>query len=987
MPHAPALGRRRTRAGGFTLIEMMVTLLIFALLVGAIMTILLVSGRQKSATANEVRSTQMARTALDMLARDLRTAGFGTDFTYPGTPQPPFAYVDSLQVIFNADLTPFPDTSQGSKGIPLAYNPNGFPRPYPLDQPSWRPPARYRSGAETIRWTLDLNNDGVVDAADLTVDDAADARRTPNPDDYELCREVYGDSTGGSTLNNGGGRERVALIRRPATGGVPPLFRVYLKGRTTYWDWSNGPIPASRLAEIERIEVTVVAPSPTKNFLGQYAETRLTTEVNSIRNSPNYDLQLYTVSGYVFLDANSNGAMNGGESGISGARVTLGGYLSKTTGSTGFYTFTVPPGTYTLRHYPPIQYSVLTSPDSFVVKVGPSTTRDFADVTKPGGWVNVTVFQDIDNDRAYNSYTDKVMVDVPLTVSGTGTTVRSDDFGIARLFVPVGPYTITASLPDSFTFTTTYPLNGSMTNGATQTKILGMRLSSFGIVTGLVFVDRDGDGKYETGETLVQNAYISCTLPDGTILFAYTNSSGIYSLRLPVNDPPATVPYTVTCTPPAGFAMANRSSIGGLFVGDGKTISGQDFALSKFQLSSIDAGVPVTAIATTDFQENDWAGSPGNVARRDMDLIIGSEGNSAGDLLQFFNQYDDTQIFTTRPSIDRTSAYSVRALAVDTINVGTRPDVVTASRYRPSGNFTVWLTQSTSGNEGYLPSNYTTGMSYLTQDNGDAQAVLTYTTASGQTPTILVGTKSPGSGRGTFEVWTSSDHANPSYTRSGVYPSLGSIPSNDLGEITSMVLANLDATSDKELVVGTRKSATSGQVMVFKLVSGEWTYRWGVTLGSDAVTAVTVLDVNADGRKDIIVGTQAATNRGNIFYYRNDGSFAFTMASTKPAMGIVTALNHAEFGSDGIEDIIVGWRDSETTYGGGVRVWYTDSKTLPNSGVDPSEGMLTHMVASITVGDLNYGVYPVLPTGPYLQDFAVVERVDSGRGRIDYFIR
>src|SRR4029079_18162598 len=198
-------------ARGFSLMEMLVTLIIFSLLAGTIITVLVVSTKQKSATSHEVGTTEMARTAMDMVSRDLRTAGYGIDNTY-STPQPPIAYVDSMQILINADLTPYPDTSVTSRGIPLAYDPHRSRRPKPLNGTSWTPPIRYRTGAETIRWTLDLNNDGQVHATDLAQTDGTDAIRTPNPNDYELCREVYGDSTGGSLGNNGGARERVALI-------------------------------------------------------------------------------------------------------------------------------------------------------------------------------------------------------------------------------------------------------------------------------------------------------------------------------------------------------------------------------------------------------------------------------------------------------------------------------------------------------------------------------------------------------------------------------------------------------------------------------------------------------------------------------------------------------------------------------------------------------------------------------------------------------
>ena len=169
-----------------------------------------------------------------------------------------------MQVLINSNMTPFPDTSQTQLGLPLAYKPTGATKPKPLNGTSWAPTVRYRTGAETIRWTLDLNNDGAVNSTDMADDDARDARRSPNPNDYELVREVWGDSTGGVAGNNGPTRDRVGWSR--AGGARRRCFTVYLAGRNAV-ELANGPVPASRLAEIEPHRGTVVATSPTKGML------------------------------------------------------------------------------------------------------------------------------------------------------------------------------------------------------------------------------------------------------------------------------------------------------------------------------------------------------------------------------------------------------------------------------------------------------------------------------------------------------------------------------------------------------------------------------------------------------------------------------------------------------------------------------------------------------------------------------------------------
>jgi len=52
------------------------------------MAIVYATTRSKTDTTNSAESSQGARVALDMMARDLRSAGYGADLTYPVTPQP-----------------------------------------------------------------------------------------------------------------------------------------------------------------------------------------------------------------------------------------------------------------------------------------------------------------------------------------------------------------------------------------------------------------------------------------------------------------------------------------------------------------------------------------------------------------------------------------------------------------------------------------------------------------------------------------------------------------------------------------------------------------------------------------------------------------------------------------------------------------------------------------------------------------------------------
>ena len=313
---------RDPHARGFTLIELMITLTVLAVVMIVLMTIMNAASRSKVSTNNQIESTEAASAALDMMTRDLRSAGYHADLNWIASPQPPIAYIDSMQVLMCADFTSSTPSAAADTipYAPLAYNPAGAPNPFPLVGTTWTPPIKYHRGAELIRWTFDVNNDGQVDAADISDANGSDAQRTVNPNDYTLVRQVYGDSTGNVAGNNGGVMQRVALLQKPG-GSVPPMFQVYLSGQTTPWNWSSGPLPASKLSQINKIEVTVVAASNRPDKRGNYSQTKLSSTVSSLRNTPNNGRTLYSVDGYVFNDTNHNLAKDIGEPGILGAGV------------------------------------------------------------------------------------------------------------------------------------------------------------------------------------------------------------------------------------------------------------------------------------------------------------------------------------------------------------------------------------------------------------------------------------------------------------------------------------------------------------------------------------------------------------------------------------------------------------------------------------------------------------------------------------------
>lgn len=982
---------RPGRTRGFTLVELMITLTVLAVVMIVLSTVMYTAARSKVATANRIESSQAGRVALDLIARDLRSAGYGADTDYPGNPQPPIAYIDSTQVLICENLSPYPDTTGGTHSAPLAYNPAGSPKPKPLVSSAWAPPARYNTGAEIVRWTLDVNDDGQIDAGDVAAPAGADAQRTPNPNDFVLVREVYGDNTGGMALNNGGSQERIALVRKPAASSIPPMFTVYMKGSATPWDWSNGPVPAAQLANVERVVVKVVATSGKADSRGQYAETLYQTDVNSLRNTPQLTTE-YVVDGYVYEDKNTNHVKDAGDVGIAGASVTLGG-LSAVTSSTGYFMFSVGAGHYVLKDVAPAGYNTFTSPDSFVLDVPPAATRSFADTVVKGGTVNAQVFEDLNGNSVWDAG-EPARPAEKLTLSPPGTVFYTNALGAASAFATVGPYTVSLAVPDSFACETSNPAAGTMTNGGTLTHVFALQRSQTATVAGRVWYDKNSNGAQNAGEAGLQNVWVgvvSSTTQD-VLAFAYTNATGDYSLTVPANSPPGTDPYIVECIPTNGYYPVGSSSYNNVLLTGGQNLTGRNFGLNAFQLITLTAS-RVLSLGTGDVMESDWNGNQTQNAHGDQDILLGADANGTDQVSVWFNQYDANPLFNTTRDYARTAPNAVLSMSVDTLTIDaapfrTRVDLVTGTKLAGAGNFFTWFNQNTKSNEGYLPATYS--QAYRTSDLGDVQAVVTGNVTGGSAIDILVGTKSPTAGQGTVELWKSNDAATPTYTFVEAYPTVGTL-GYPMGEVNAMVLTRF-RTTGQDLVVGTKTGTYSGQVMVFSRVDSASVFklRWIKTYGSQYVKALAVSDITGDGKIDLVVATQGSTASGRLELWRNQTSGSlidFNRISKIDVPFVPYSLVAADFGGAAASDVAVGYRSDESSYGGGVKIYYCDSGVFPASGTDPSGGSVVNFVPALTSGNYNYGVKPALPAPPYLVDLAAGVKSSNTTGALVVFIR
>ena len=986
----------RRSSAGFTLVEMLVTMVIFALVAVTVTLVLMNSAKSKQKTSQRIESEQGARAAVDLMARDIRSAGYGADLD-DSPQQPAIAYVDSKEIIISENQLPYPDPTTAA---PQAYNPAGSPKPFTLNGTAWTPPMKYTTGAELIRYTLDVNNDGVVDANDIASAQGADAAATPNPNDYVLVRQVYGDMTSGIAGNNGGTTQRVALVRRPGDTGVPPMFNVYMKGSSTPYDWANGPVPASQLQNIATVQLQVTATASQPDSRGQYSQTTISTQVNAARSVPSFNQATVQVSGYVYNDLNTNHVQDGSDVGIAGATVRMGSYIAYTSAN-GFYTLRAPAGNYTIRHTPAVGFGSFDYPDTFNLTLSSAAlTRSFADTARRGGFVDVYAYNDL-NGNGYQDAGEPALPAMKFSITpGTpeAPTGITDGTGHVSLFTGVGGYSVTPIKPDSLTVTEQTGATGTMTNGGSGSARFGFNNQAVGHITGKVYVDANRNQNLDNGEAGMTGVWVGASKDGGITVdaYAYTDASGNYDIAAPVNDPPHTNAYSVYMVAPGGYFPTTPMSIGGLWLKSNPTLQNNNFGLSNYQIITLNAS-RVLSLTAADLAEKDWSGGHTDQAIHDTDLILGADAGGTDNISVWFNQYPSPKIFNSNPDYARLAPNSVMALAADTLdkqNLSTnikRPDIVTGTKFTAGGNFFVWYTQNTSGNEGYLPLNYSAGQNYKTQDNGDVQAVATLDCGGGNMPDIIVGTKSATAGQGSIEVWLNNNsNSVPSFARDETFTLIGG---SIMGEVTGITLADLDNDGKKDLIVCTHTSDYNGQLAVYQNVGrtagNRFALRYSVSFGGSAPTSVATVDADGDGYLDIFVGTQRSTSAGNVWQIKNLGAvtpWSFSIVRAIDAGGIVTSLATGDFGGSTRGDIAVGTRGSTSDFTGGLKIYYMDTGVI-NNGSDPSGGTVVNMVPALATGNFNFGLNSSAPPTPYLTDLAAGVKASATTGALYVFIR
>lgn len=315
-----------------------------------------------------------------------------------------------------------------------------------------------------------------------------------------------------------------------------------------------------------------------------------------------------TITAVVFSDTNGDGIQDNGETGVAGVTVNLlnssGAVIATTTtNAQGSYTFTETTGSYTVQVVPPSGSSISVqaagsaagsgggAPGStnYVATTGSSTTLNLvggqagitvdAPLYSPGA-IQGTVFQD-KTDSGILATGDSGVGGVTVSLFDASglysqtTTAANGTYSFTNLTPGTGYYVVvtpvtgdsfspqvteTATNPDTsiVNATTGKTANITVTSGTTVSHVdAGLYAPpATGGITGVAFLDANGDGVLNSGETGVSG--LTVTLYNGTTVVATTTSGtgGAYSFT----GLTAGTGYTVKFAAPAGDAFTKQTA-------------------------------------------------------------------------------------------------------------------------------------------------------------------------------------------------------------------------------------------------------------------------------------------------------------------------------------------------------------------------------------------------------------------------------------------
>jgi hypothetical protein len=932
---------KREGERGFSAVEALVSVAVLALIVLFAVTMFQSSNKMARSASIQGDSQQSARVAVDLITKDMRALGYGVD---TGGGQLGLVYAGPWDVIFNANITPGSDNPL-APAQPSAINLAQAPAGVPAGGALYAPASSFSTGAETIRYTLDSNGDAVVDTTDQG-DDAEEG--TPNPNDFVLKKEVYGDAGDGT---NGGAGEAVAIVRGPVadqTGDLPlPLFMYWIDddNDVTTAEVLHGdtdadgalsqaeiaaliPVPNAELALVTRTVITVSAEDGESQGRGDYRTRQLVSSV-SFRN---YIRRTAVVAGIVYQDTDSDGVYDiGDESGISNVTVRLSNGDAMTTDGDGQYVFEVPPGSYTITEFDPPGYvSTTANTASLDLETGSTTAMHFGD--RPGagvGYIQGKVYHDVNQNMAYEAGEPGIQ-NVKVTLQ-TGLTDSTDVSGNFYFEVPVGTYSVVETDSTGWGSTTSNSVDVILsTDGQTQTVNFGdTPAGSFGTIQGIVYLDLDADAVYDTGELGIADVTVrvvgqDSTVTDGTGKFAFTVPPGLHSVR--EEDL-------------AGYSSSTTNLYSNVLVSPDSTVNlefGDVYEGSlDFTVVSVGATDRALSITTTDLKED---------SKGDSDIILGTQ-QAAGinNLHVWHNKRSNsgtpiTALFNSSPTFSRAAGGPVPAVRKMDFNNDGVMDLLTGVDLAILPNLKVWKTITSGGLKGMYP--VTPSYSFQTVvPTAPLQFTDFYWPGIAQR-IILAGTKIT-STTGRIEVWKDTGDGSLTHLSSS---DLATDSNGALGEITAIAVGDFNADGYTDIAAGQSSASYSGRVTMFYATPGttpSWTEH-DILPSTGAVVSMVAVNMAEDqwNDMDLLVGTSKALGSGVIELWNNDNgdlgvidevSGTQTVSDWVDAGGEVLAMSTARLDGDVFPDIAAGLRTA--LYAGKLNVYRTIG-FLPSTAIE-----------------------------------------------------